>query len=129
MRIGFIARPTAEDFEFAALKGFPCVELNLFDDLALLERAGEVRTWRQKYGIDLSAVGLFGRNYLADDAAEREQHLQALRRVAEFAAAVGAPVLTTGGGRNDALSPEQRLQRTLDLLGPVLQHAAGLGLR
>src|SRR5688572_21269095 len=103
MRVGFIARPVVEDFEFAALKCFPCVELNIFEDLSPLERAHDLRNWRQKFCVDISTVALFGRNYLSDDAGERQRSVDALTRVIDFAQAVGAPVVTAGGGLNPAL--------------------------
>jgi sugar phosphate isomerase/epimerase len=129
MRVGFIARPVLEDFEFAALKSFPCVELNIFEDLSPLERAGEIRNWRQKYCVDLSTVALFGRNYLSADAGERQRSLDALHRVIDFAEAVGAPIVTAGAGANPALSAEERLQQTLDVLGPAVERTRSLGMR
>lgn len=129
MRIGFIARPIEDDFEFAALKEFPCLELNFDEDLTALDRTHDVNLWRRKYEVDISSVGLFGRNYLADDATEREAHLAALRRVTDYARAVGAPILTLGGGLNPALSLEQSCARAVEVLGPAVQYAEGLGLK
>jgi sugar phosphate isomerase/epimerase len=129
MRIGFLARPTEDDFEFAALKSFPCVELNFFEDLSALERSNDIRHWSQKYGIDLSQVGLFGRNYLSDDAAERDAGLRALREVARYAQRIGAPVVTSGGGSHPALTLEQSCERVVERLGPVIAEIESQGLR
>lgn len=129
MRIGFIANPEQDDFEFAALKDFPCVEFNFSEDLAATDRANEVNLWRRKYEIDISHVGLYGRNYLADDPSERDAHLAALRRVTDYARAVGAPLVTTGAGLNPALSPEQALARTVETLRPAVEYAESQGLR
>lgn len=129
MRIGFIARPRQDDFEFAALKDFPCVEFNFSDDLSALERASEVNLWRKKYEVDLSHVGLYGRNYLADNAAEREAHLGALRKVTDYAKAVGAPLVTTGGGLFEGASPTHLAERTTETLRPAIEYAESLGLK
>jgi sugar phosphate isomerase/epimerase len=129
MRIGFIANPEQDDFEFAALKDFPCVEFNFSEDLAATDRAQEVNLWRRKYEVDISHVGLYGRNYLADDPSERDAHLAALRRVTDYARAVGAPLVTTGAGLNPALSPEQALARTVETLRPAVEYAESQGLR
>jgi len=128
MRIGFIAHPTEEDFEFAALKAFPCVEFIFSDDLAALQRASEIRTWRQKFEVEISHVALFGRDYLTEDAAERQRHFTDLRAVTDFAKAIGAPLVTTGGGQGGR-TPEERAQRALELFPPAVRHAEGLGLR
>jgi len=129
VRIGFIARPCEDDFEFAALKQFPCVELNLDRDLEPLRRVGDLNLWRKKYEVDFSHIGLFGRNYLTDDPAERDEHLQALRRVIDFARAVGAPIVTTGGGLNERLTLDQSCERLLEVLEPLVRHARDAGLR
>lgn len=129
MRIGFIARPVVDDFEFAALKDFSCLELIFSEDLEALNRVHEINNWRQKFGVDISTVALFGRNYLTEDAAEREKHFTALRRVTEFARAVGAPVVTTGGGLQPGLSLEESCARAVERFAPAVQHAESLGLK
>jgi sugar phosphate isomerase/epimerase len=129
VRIGFIARPIEDDFEFAALKQFPCVEFNFSRDLDALQRVSDLNLWRRKYEVDFSHVGLYGRNYLTDDPAERDEHLQALRRVTDFARAVGAPIITTGGGLHDGLTLADSAERALRVLEPAVRHAETLGLR
>lgn len=129
MRIGFIARPTQDDFEFAALKDFPCLEFNFSDALEALDRVSEINLWRYKYEISVSHVGLYGRNYLSDDPAERNAHLDALRRVTDFVRAVGAPLVTTGGGLNPSLTLDQSCERALEVLGPAIRYAESQGLK
>ena len=129
MRIGFIARPIEDDFEFAALKDIPCVEFNFSDDLEATRRVSEIKAWRVKYEVAISHVGLYGRNYLTDDPAEREAHLADLRRVADFAKAVGAPLVTTGGGLNPALTLEQSCARLLEIFPLAGHYVESLGLR
>jgi sugar phosphate isomerase/epimerase len=129
MRIGFIAHPTVDDLEFAALKDFPCVEFNFSQDLEAASRVAEINLWRRKFEVDISHVGLYGRNYLTDDAAEREAHLAALRRITDFVKAVGAPLVTTGGGLQEGLSLEQSCERALEVLRPSIAYAEGLGLK
>jgi sugar phosphate isomerase/epimerase len=129
MRIGFIAHPVEDDFEFAALKGFPCLEFNFSTDLDAVRRAGEINNWRHKYEVSVSHVGLYGRNYLSDDPAERDQSFQALRRVTDFARAIGAPLVTTGGGLNERLSLEESCRRTLEHFPHAVAYAESQGLK
>ena len=129
MRIGFIARPVEDDFEFAALKHIPCMEFNFSDDLEATRRVAEIKAWRVKYEVAISHVGLYGRNYLSDDAAEREQHFTDLRRIADFAKAIGAPLVTTGGGLNPGLSLEESCACVMELFPAAVQHVESLGLK
>jgi sugar phosphate isomerase/epimerase len=129
MRIGFIARPVEDDFEFAALKDIPCVEFVLHGELAETRHAHEVRSWSHKYEVAISNVGLYGVNYISEDAAEREAGIASLRKAVDFARAVGSPLITTGGGLNPALSAEESGRRTLDVLGPETERVRASGLR
>ncbi len=129
MRIGFIARPVEDDFEFAALKEVPCLEFHFSSDLSALRRSAEIRGWKQKYETDISTVALFGRNYLAADEAERREHFAALRQVTDFAKAVGSPLVTTGGGLNPTHSREQSCERAAELFAEPIRYAESLGLK
>lgn len=129
MRIGFIARPREADFEFAALKQIPCLELALDADLTPLDRAPEVANWVRKYDVAVSCVSLSGRSYVSDDPAEQAAALRGLERVVAFAAAVKAKVATTGSSLHPALTPEAGCSRLADAFSPILQHAQEVGVR
>lgn len=123
MRIGFITRVVEDDFRFCEEHGIPCVEINLADDLSVCGRAEEINTWRARYSVDLSHVGLFGRDYISDDPDERARHAADLRRCMDFAAEIGAPIITTGGGAQGARTVREACSRLAEVLPPLLEYA------
>ena len=74
MRIGFITKGTEQDLQFAKENGFPCVEINIHNNLAEWEARKETyKEWLERYGIEVNAMGLWGRNFISPDESERER--------------------------------------------------------
>ncbi len=129
MRIGFIARGLEEDFRFAKEHGIGCVEFNLAEDMTLCERTEEINGWRATYGVAISHVGLYGRDYLTYDEVDRERHWTDLRRAMDFAEEIGAPLITTGGGVQGRRTMREASDELFRMLPPLLEYAEAKGLR
>lgn len=120
MRIGFIARGVEDDFRFCKEHGIRCVEFNLHEDMTLLGHADQINAWRAAYGVDISHVGLFGRDFLAWDEVEVDRHVSDLKRCVEFASEIGAPIITTGGGDKGDRTMKDACEELLRALGPTI---------
>ncbi|HID05939.1 MAG TPA: sugar phosphate isomerase/epimerase, partial [Armatimonadetes bacterium] len=93
MRIGFITSGNERDLAFAQQEGIPCVEINIHDDLERWEsRKEQYKSLCERYGIEVTAMGLWGRNYISYDDSERERCFNELRRHIDLAAFLGAKV-------------------------------------
>lgn len=132
MRIGFIANLREEDFAFAQQHGLPCVEFNTSDDpdsvATLVAHQEQVQAWCEKYQVDISHTGLYGCNHISDDPEERARHFANFKAQADFTAAVGAPLITTGGGHPSG-NLAADLQKLFQYLPPYFEYAAHKGLR
>ncbi len=129
MRIGFITNGTERDLEFARAEGIPVVEINIHTDLTdWEERSESYRNLLEKYGIGVTAMGLWGKNYISPDPSERESCLQELRRHVDLAARLGARVVMTGGGLNQGEPVFEQAKKACIVLKPLVAYAQEKGL-
>ncbi len=129
MRIGFICNLTEADFKFAADNGFKVVEYNGNSDMAFTEKAKELAGYAKKYDVAFNMVGLFGRNYISDDAAENARHLADAKKTIDFCEGVGSPVFVTGGGDETGRTVEENCKRAVDNLGALIEYAKPKGIK
>jgi len=129
MRIGFITNLVEEDFAFCQREGIPCVEINLNYDMAPLGMAQKLNEWRTKYGVDISHVGLFGRDFISKDEFERAEHIKDLKKCMDFAADIGAPIITTGGGEQGERTVREACDELFKVLPGLLEYAHSKGLK
>lgn len=129
MRIGFICDLTEEDFKFAKDNGFKVVEYNGNYDMGFTEKGKELAGYVKKYGVDFNMIGLFGRNYISDDASERAQHLADAKKVIDFTEQVGAPIFVTGAGDAEGRSVAENCKRAIDHLGALIEYARPKGIK
>ncbi|NLC55522.1 MAG: sugar phosphate isomerase/epimerase [Armatimonadetes bacterium] len=134
MKLGFIGAndlPGVEaDAQFAAEHGFVGLEYNYWGDFRNLT-AGTVREMRailDRHGVRASALGLWGWNHLAPDAAERAEAHEMLSRAIEFAMTLGAEVLITGGGDLPGAPLAEKVAEFGKVFPPFLERAAAAGL-
>ena len=135
MKLGFIARndlaAMEEDAAFAAEHGLAGLEFNYwkpFEDLDA-ETVGKMRAVLDRHGIEASALGLWGWNHISPDAAERETSLGHLSRAIDFAKALGAPVLITGGGDIPGASLDEKVAEFTKVFPPFVERAGEAGIR
>lgn len=84
MRIGFISDGSEEQLRFAAENGFASVEFDWYtgwDAQVTSEGRSAQRALLRKYGVDLQAVGLWGRNHLDPDPEARRKNHEDLKRI------------------------------------------------
>ena len=129
MRIGFICDLTEQDFKFAADNGFKCVEFNGADNVEFTRKAGELAGCVKKYGVDFNMIGLFGRNYISDDAAERKQHLDDAKKTIDFCTQIGSPLFVTGAGHEENRTPDMNCHRAIDVLGQLIEYGKSKGVK
>jgi len=129
MRIGFICDLTEQDFKFARDNGFEVVEFNGSYDMEFTKKAKELAGYVKKYGVAFNMLGLFGRNYISDDAGERAQHLADAKAAVDFCEAIGSPVFVTGGGDEEKRSLQENCGRAIDHLGQLIEYAKPKGIK
>jgi sugar phosphate isomerase/epimerase len=120
-----------EDAKFAAENGFAGLEFNYwagFKDLTA-DTVAQMRKILDRYGVDCSALGLWGWNHIAPDAEERRISLGHLERAIQFAETLGAGVLITGGGRIPNGTSEQNVAEFVKVFPPYLAKARVAGLK
>jgi len=135
MKIGFIGANDLEGVEqdaaFAVKHGFAGIEYNFWADFAALqaEQVGKMRNILDAHGAHACALGLWGWNHMAPDAAEREESLGHLDRAIEFAGMLGAEVLITGTGELADATPEENVAEFAQVFPPYLKKAEDAGLK
>jgi len=135
MKIGFIGDNGLEDVEadakFAAEHGFEGLEYNYlgtFSDLTR-ETVSKMREILDKHGVGASSLGLWGWNHLSPDAAERKEAHEMLDRAIDFAAALGAQVLVTGGGDIPGAPLDEKVQQFAEVFPPFLERIEKAGMK
>ena len=130
MKLGFIARNDLagleQDARFAAANGLAGLEFNYwqqFEDLTA-ETVKQMRGILDKHGVEASALGLWGWNHISPDAAERETALGHLSRAVDFAEALGAKTLITGGGDVPDASLDDKVAEFAEVFRPHVDRAA-----
>ena len=119
------------DATFAAEHGFEGLEYNFwanFRDLAA-ETVGKMRDVLDRHGQRCSMLGLWGWNHLAPDAAERAEAHEMLTRAIAFGTALGAEILTTGGGLIPDAPLEQQVEEFAKVFPPFLERIASAGMK
>lgn len=129
MRIGFITNLTEEDFKFAKENGIPCVEYNCSDNLDFLEKKEEIKKWKEKYKIDFSMVGMFGRNHISDSKEEREKIFSDVKKIIDFCSELEIPVFVTGAGEYNNLTLKEKCKRAVDILSSYVDYAKKRGIK
>lgn len=119
------------DAKFAAENGFTGLEFNYwagFKDLTA-DTVVQMRQILDRYGVQCSALGIWGWNHIAPDAEERRVSLGHLDRAIQFAETLGASVLITGGGRIPNASAAQNVAEFVKVFPPYLDKARNAGLK
>jgi sugar phosphate isomerase/epimerase len=129
MRIGFICDLSEGDFKFAADNGFKVVEYNGNYDMEFTKKGKELARYVKKYGVDFNMIGLFGRDFICDDASERARHLADAKKTIDFCAEVGAPVFVTGAGDEGGRTVAENCGRAIEHLGELIEYARPRGIR
>ena len=135
MKIGFIGNNSLADVEadarFAAEHGFAGLEYNYWGNFKELtaETVREMRAILDRHGVACSALGLWGWNHISPDPAEREASLAQLSRAIEFATALGASVLITGGGKIPDAAPEANADEFANVFPPYIERVQAAGMQ
>jgi len=134
MRFAFIGRNdlegVREDARFASEHGFQGLEYDYWGDFTDLtaEIVSRMREILDEHAVKASALGLWGWNHLAPDAAERAQSHAQLSRAIEFAEMLGAEVLITGGGQIPDASLAENVAEFVKVFPPFLERGQAAGL-
>jgi len=135
MKMAFIGENHLEGVEadaaFAAEHGFAGLEYNYWGDFDKLE-AGTVAKMREildRHGVGCCALGLWGWNHIATDAAERDAAHAQLNRAIDFATTLGANVFVTGGGLMPDATPEDNAAEFASVFPPFIDRVHGAGMQ
>lgn len=130
MRLCFITNGSEEDLKFASEEGIPCVEITIHNNLDWWEeRAEGYIAMCKRYGIEVTAVGIWGRNYLSDDESERERCFNELERTINLSHLLSAKVIITGGGVKHDETITMMALRSCELFAPFVEKAEACGLK
>jgi sugar phosphate isomerase/epimerase len=102
LKIGFMSEGKPEDVDFAAEHGFASLELSFWPAPMdpKLEAGPALKKKMDAAGIAVCGVGIWGRNFISPDDAERKQAWQELGRAMDYAQAMGAPFVIMGAGED-----------------------------
>jgi len=134
MKLGFIGRNdlagVEDDAAFAAEHGFEGLEFNYWKNFEELtaDTVAQMRAALDKHGVGCCALGLWGWNHIAPDAAERQASLEQLRRAIDFATTLGASVLITGGGQMPDAPPEANADEFAKVFPPFIEAVKDAGM-
>jgi len=119
------------DAKFAVEHGFEGLEYNFWDGFRDLtaETVRAMRAILDRHGASCSMLGLWGWNHLSPDDAERTEAHEMLGRAIEFAAVLGAEVLTTGGGRIPGATLAEQVEQFGEVFGPFLERIEAAGMK
>lgn len=130
MQIGFISSGSEQDLQFALANGIPCVEINVHNDLDKWEaRKEDFKAMCDRYGVQILATGLWGRNYISPNEEERQKCFDELRRHIDLAAFWGCKVLMTGGGINEGQPVKEMARQVVQLFPKWVEYAESKGLK
>ena len=135
MELGFIGRKDLprleEDARFAAEHGFEGLEFDYWADIEDLtaETVGEMRRLLDSYRIETSALGIWGRNHLADDPEERKVNHGFLKQGIEFAEMLGATIFIAGGGHMEGATLEEDVAEFAEVFSPYVEQARKAGMK
>lgn len=130
MRIAFITNGTDGDLQFAKENHIPCVEINVHQNLAEWEsRKESYKNLLTRFGIQVDAMGIWGRNYISDNEQERQTCLEELRRHIDLASFLEAEVVMTGGGEDPDQPMEFQAQKACEILRPLVEYAQSKGIK
>jgi sugar phosphate isomerase/epimerase len=149
MTLGFVSAilpelSLAEVVDFAAAQKFDCIELMCWPkgkaerryagvthvDVTTLDD-GEAKRINDLFaakGVAISGLGYYP-NPLAPDAAEARTYIDHIQRVIEGAGRLGVGVVNTFVGRDWTKSVDENWPRFLEIWRPLIQFAAGRGIR
>jgi sugar phosphate isomerase/epimerase len=149
MTLGFVSAilpelSLAEVVAFAAAQKFDCIELMCWPkgkaerryagvthvDVTTLDD-GEAKRINDLFaakGVAISGLGYYP-NPLAPDAAEARTYIDHIQRVIEGAGRLGVGVVNTFVGRDWTKSVDENWPRFLEIWRPLIQFAAGRGIR
>lgn len=135
MKIGFIGvndlKGIEEDAKFSVQHGLNGIEFNYwgnFKDLTA-QTVEQMRAALDKHGAKASALGLWGWNHIAPDAATREESLKQLDRAIDLGNKLGADILITGGGDIPEAPLEKKVETFAKVFPPFVKRAADAGLK
>ncbi len=134
MKLGFIGRNDLAGVEadamFAKAHDFVGLEFNYWGNFKELtiDAVEKMRDTLEAHGVCASALGLWGWNHLAPDAAEREEAREMLGRAIDFAKILGAEVLIAGGGEIPDGTTEEQVAAFVEFFPPYLERAQEAGL-
>ena len=140
MKLGFIANNDLEGIEkdarFAAEHGFEGLEFNFwhreersgFDEDLDMDKVLKIRQILDAHGVEAASFGLWGSNHISTNPAERAASLDRLDRAIEYAEALGAQILITGGGKIAGASLDENVAAFVEVFPPYLKKARQAGL-
>ena len=149
MQLGFVSAilgdlSLEQVLSFARDEGFGCVELMCWPpggserryagvchlDVTDLDdqRAEQVRSLVQKYGVAISGLGYYP-NPLEADAGHRRYIAEHLKKVIDAAPKVGVSVVNTFIGRDQTLSAEENWPRVREVWPEIVEHAKQRGVK
>jgi sugar phosphate isomerase/epimerase len=149
MQLGFVSAifgdlSLEEVFAFAAVEGYPCVEVmcwpasgpdrkfggvcHLDVDGFTQDRADDVWALCEKHGVGISALGYYS-NPLAADADEAQRARDHLRRVIDAAPLLGQSIVNSFVGAHTQLPLEENLGRFADVWPELVRYAEDRGVQ
>lgn len=129
-RLGFIADLSEADFRYASRHRL-VLEYNVNDDTldGFLAQEEQLGRWMRQYAVPFSAIGRFGRDRIADDAATRAREEASAIALMEWCARHEVPTFVCGAGPDRGRPAEECARRAVDAFGRLVEYGRRLGVR
>lgn len=126
MKLGIIAKPTEESFQYAAKKGLDFLEfcINKDDDHEdFFNKLGDITRWSESYGVSVGSVGRWKSERIHPDGSLIESELSLSYRLIDAAQALQCPHFVCGCNYIDELSYYQNCSSAIAYLSKLLDYS------
>ncbi|WP_274362846.1 sugar phosphate isomerase/epimerase family protein [Paenibacillus thermotolerans] len=132
MKLGIIASPKAESFEYAKRLGLEFVEfcINIGNDAKEFKGlAAELKEASIRTGVGVGSIGRWGPGRIAKDGSIIEEELQAAYALIDASSELGCPVFVSGCNYVEERSYYENITSAIEFFSKLIEYGKGKGVR
>ncbi len=82
-----------------------------------------------KYGVDFSMIGLFGRDHISDDQAKAQENISDAKTLIDTCEDLGAPYFATGAGESGERTRNENIELAVDSFSDLTDYGRDRGVK
>lgn len=132
MKLGIIASPNADSFEYAAGNGLEFVEfcINVEQNVQqFASRVPELKAAGERFGVKVGSIGRWGSDRIAKDGSVVEDELQASYALIDAASELGCPVFVCGANYVEERSYFENVASAIAYFSKLMDYGRARGVR